>query len=232
MPALTQPRSPALRANAPPWIRGPQSPLLGPGPPPGAARLWLVGAWGPPLTSPTLRFWLVKTLRSPALPASRQWRLTTWVRECPAGPEAPVLGVYGEDERSPWHQIFYTQDGLRPLENRRQGTGNCASLRMWTHAGAGGDSRRLRVPRSLGNGGIRHVGASLVKGGNRGVDSRTFSNQGLEPWAVAGLECFQALPYLGAICFASLSSGRYRASSALTPPLVRFLPVGQQPVSP
>ena len=60
----------------------------------------------------------------------RQWRLTTWVRECPAGLEAPVLGVYGEDERSPWHQIFYTRDGLRPLENRRQGTGNCASLRI------------------------------------------------------------------------------------------------------
>lgn len=40
------------------------------------------------------------------------------------------------------------------------------------------------------------------------MDSWTFSNQGLEPWAVAGLECFRALPYFGAICFASLSCGR------------------------
>lgn len=26
------------------------------------------------------------------------------------------------------------------------------------------------------------------------MDSRTFQNKGLEPWAVAGLECFRALP--------------------------------------
>lgn len=147
-------------------------------------------------------------MRSPALPASRQWRLTTWVRECPASPEAPVLGVYGEDERSPWHQIFYTRDGLRPLENRRQGTRNCASLRI-VDPGWGGPE--LQAPACTSQFGKWWHPARWCKpceGREPGSGFSDLFKQGLEPWAVAGLECFRALPYFGAICFASLSSGR------------------------
>lgn len=42
---------------------------------------------------------------------------------------------------------------------------------LWAEAGAGGDSRRLRAPRSSGKVDAPHVGANPARDGNSGVSS-------------------------------------------------------------